>query len=684
MEGFASELAMLQAIASKLGMSLVPTSEPPATPLARDVAPPYALAESDTPSVLEKSDKLPPLVKSKSKNLDTAESTQPQVSRARPKPRSASGQVSQAYVDSLADAAGTVTGDTQTFAAPSDAPTKPDAPAIKSQAKSQGVACTRSLSAPIRRLKVARTTSQPYPRAMTVAEKTRLREELKGIRRIAPDGFHVKFVPERPKGSPQRGEGYQLETTFELDPDSFKAIWDCMRHAISKIPGSDMSHRMNNQQPGVVKRAVDIAATVFPELDQYDDLGYYILWDFAQAILRSSANCAEQAEKRGPRKPRTRVRKPKIESDSDIEADVKTDVKTKVKTKVKAKVNIKAEVAANDDCQANRAVNGANKARNTSQPSVDPDQMMVDSIDGAEEKPHDASKPQASTQDALDHLVGNLTGMIISDEDADDIGSMSKLLPDDLSTAAPRGKPTSPPRPIQRATMQSPTHISHTTSTATSTASSMSTSTASSTVTSAPAATRRPPGTPRLQNAFTSTMLDQMEKLMGLPEEDRARFSSMISGFLMGNRASRSPNKGNAGSSMEPPVETDSEPEFIEEILPVESDLSDAHVPTADIPMKNAPKRGQPNSRGNGSKGGLRGGAKVAGGSSRSKKVGAGIESDAEMDGVQEDEPAPRRSVRAQKQPSGPASASSEKTTAKRASKTTSKKFGGKTGAPKK
>ncbi|QRW09412.1 DEAD/DEAH box helicase [Ceratobasidium sp. AG-Ba] len=130
-------------------------------------------------------------------------------------------------------------------------------------------------------------------------------------------------------------------------------------------------------------------------------------------------------------------------------------------------------------------------------------------------------------------------------------------------------------------------------------------------------------------------------------------------------------------------VETDSEPEFNKEILPVESDLSNAHVPTANIPVKNAPKCGQSNLCRNSGKGGPQGGAKVAGDSSRSKKGRAGIESDEEMDGAQDNEPAPRCSVRTQKQLSEPLSAPSKKTMAKRALKTTSKKFGGKTGAPK-
>ncbi|KAG9082170.1 hypothetical protein FRC07_014292 [Ceratobasidium sp. 392] len=220
------------------------------------------------------------------------------------------------------------------------------------------------------------------------------------------------------------------------------------------------------------------------------------------------------------------------------------------------------------------------------------------------------------------------------------------MLPDYLTTY-PNKQPPSPrvklepaPRVTHQSNMQSPTHVSNITSTATSTASTMSTSTATATsapASSAPAtsapATRRPPGTPRSTKEYiTSQMFSQMQDIWELPAEQRQdRFSSALSDLLLG-KAAPSPAKGAPGPGRAP-MEFDSDPGSDDALGADEGGQIDyAPEVDADVPVQDVEEpanRGRSggargHGRGRGARGGRGGGGRGGGRGGRggSKKPG--------------------------------------------------------------
>ncbi|KAG9090004.1 hypothetical protein FRC06_001257, partial [Ceratobasidium sp. 370] len=139
---------------------------------------------------------------------------------------------------------------------------------------------------------------QPYPPAMSQAESETLHGELLMMREHLPL-FVVNWVPNRPGGSPGRGE-YNLEETFGLSTDVYWTVRNDCRHALLRTPGINMTKPITLQQPK------GILAPVFPEFDDYRLLNNYVLEDFCHVILWSSANTFGQQKKNPPRKSRKR------------------------------------------------------------------------------------------------------------------------------------------------------------------------------------------------------------------------------------------------------------------------------------------------------------------------------------------------------------------------------------------
>ncbi|KAG9080108.1 hypothetical protein FRC06_007076 [Ceratobasidium sp. 370] len=459
---------------------------------------------------------------------------------------------------------------------------------------------------------------QPYPPAMSQAESEMLHRELLTMREHLPP-FVVNWVPNRPGGSPGRGE-YNLEETFGLSTDVYWTIRNVCWHALLRTPRIDMTKPITLQRPkGIVRKVVNTLAPVFPEFDDYRLVDNYALKDFCHAILRSSANTFGQQKKNPPRKSRKRGgRKAKSEEVEEMPNEVE-ETPNEVANEV---VNEVVNEVANEE---------------TAEPPNDPDEVMEDIAndagdnvgmwDNAECEPIAAPAPPATlANDPTDDLIGNFSTISIQpDDESTDILPQALLTPVLMQMSPPRAKPN--PAPVstlpathmpRRAATQVTPSISTTTSTATSTASTMSTSTASSMATSTGTPAHRPPGTPKSPRFYiNSKMLGQMEEIMELPEDERAGcFSSVLENLLLGMAAGKLPatnltssaGQGDPDSEMNAPLEFESEPESEN---PQGADDSDSLSDPPEIEgggVGHSSKSGSHGKAGNNGRGGGRGG----------------------------------------------------------------------------
>ncbi|KAG8705501.1 hypothetical protein FRC08_001640 [Ceratobasidium sp. 394] len=421
------------------------------------------------------------------------------------------------------------------------------------------------------RARSATPIMQLYPAALSQADHEALHNKLLGMRAHLPS-FVVKWVPNRPNGSPGRGD-YNLEDTFELTSDEYWTIWNICKHTLLRTPGIDMTKPITLQQPkGIVRKVVNKLVLIFPEFDAYSLVDHYVLEDFCHAILRSSSSNYKQKQKNPPHKSRKRGKRNIKSEEVEVMLDEVTDV-----------VNEVANEVANED--TTEPLNNLDEVMDNIVNDAGSDLGMWDDV---EHEPIVAPAPTVTlANDPTDDMIGNFStmSMQLADDDEADTGPLSTnilpqalLSPVPMQMSPPRTKPNLVPgstlpaahTPCCAATPAVPS-VSTTTSTATSTASTMSTSTASSTVTSVGAPARRPPGTPKSPGFYiNSKMLGQMEQILELPEDERAsHISSVLENLLLGMAKAKpsatnptsSAGWGNANAKMKAPLEFKSEPE---------------------------------------------------------------------------------------------------------------------------
>ncbi|KAG8794916.1 hypothetical protein FRC12_020134 [Ceratobasidium sp. 428] len=676
------EFKALQEAAARLGLQLTPANDLP--PPVNDAAPPYAPNNTIMSFTDPKAVTAPSESRAVQPPLEPPVTLSKGAGRAKPRMRTAPSE-DQGAAPVPASTATTATGPTVTPAnAPGIAPAPPPraAPAVASRAASVNAPATPAEPAALKRparkgpsgmcaesaaggratsVGSARSSkpavSEPYPKISPavfdsiLAKVTQLRAPM--------EPFHVAWVDVRPDGSPNRGTGYDLQETFELETDQFWMIWSC--------PAVDIAKCITKQKPnGIVTRLMARSvAPAFPELDAYKG-DYWILYDFAMAILRSRTNSLKQSKARldandGQRKKPGQKKVVKVEFDNKADKADEEAIKTnneaietnneaikakKVKPAVKANKPIKIE--------ADKAIK-IESIKTNEDLGVESDKMELDNANDRNKAPIIAPGPQTLEDDIINRTMNEISRLNIcsSDSDVEILSSppRAKMLPDYLTTC-PNKQPSSPrvklepaPRVTNQSNMQSPTHDSNITSTATSTASTMSTLTATATSAPAPSApalsapatstpaTRWPPGMLQsMKEYITSKMFSQMQDIWELPEEQRqGRFLSALSDLLLG-KATPLPAKGTPGPGRAP-MEFNSNPGS-DGVLGADKGGQIEYAPEvdADIPVQDVE---EPANRGRsgGGRGGRGGGSKKHGTDDPGVVGGSDVGKDAVVEG---------------------------------------------------
>ncbi|KAG9086007.1 hypothetical protein FS749_003976 [Ceratobasidium sp. UAMH 11750] len=243
------------------------------------------------------------------------------------------------------------------------------------------------------RARSATPIMQPYPTALSQADHEALHNKLLGMRARLPS-FVVKWVPNRPDGSPGRGD-YNLEDTFELTSDEYWTIWNVCKHALLRTPGIDMTKSITLQRPkGIVRKVVNKLVLIFPEFDAYSLVDHYALEDFCHAILRSSSSNYKQKLKNPPRKSRKRGKCNIKSEEVEVMLDEVTDVANEV---------------ANED--ATEPLNNLDEVMDDIVDDAGSDLGMWDNV---EHEPIVAPAPTVTlANDPTDDMIGNFSTMSV-------------------------------------------------------------------------------------------------------------------------------------------------------------------------------------------------------------------------------------------------------------------------------
>ncbi|KAG8728327.1 hypothetical protein FRC10_005062 [Ceratobasidium sp. 414] len=383
-----------------------------------------------------------------------------------------------------------------------------------------------------------------------------------------------------------------------------------MKYALLQTPGINMTKCVTKQRPqGIVKKVLDKVIEAVPEWTIYEEDGYWPLYDFAQAILRSmsgnfktAARKAQVASQEAPtdratiqaHKPRGR-RRQVGNSNSQSTAQVATEPNNNPSWPI---ADTPPTHEANDVADsAEDKMEGIQTGEDQPAAGLAPVPEDWDTI-------HELEKSMGNTSICMKHPNKDKTDMA-------DLGSMANLLPAELSAcpviqASPlHTQPASTPVLKRQSTHASggipaPPHpsVSTTTATATSMATAMSSSTTSSTATSVdpgasthhplPASTPKTPG-----EMINREMGVQLQEILTLPKEVVQQRFPWIFEHLTGYMTSKQALPHDSEVKPDPPSDAELGP--YEDKGDASSELLDEHP--------NPPFQGE-NSGGQGKRGG--------------------------------------------------------------------------------